>query len=327
MNKPLVSVIIPAFNSSDYIVDAIDSALQQTYRPIEVIVVDDGSTDDTREKLKSLIEDGKIRYQSQANRGLAAARNTGIKLAKGTYLQFLDADDLISPTKIEKQVRCLETSPAPAICGCDFRFFEGKNVSKLYGGDLYKGQFPLNSVAHLFEFETVIHRWLFSASLFDVVGNFEEDMPATEDWLMIWKLAASGTRFLYLDEPMALYRKHDKNMTCDFKRAAAGHLRALDHVERYQKQQGSSLYSKRELNALREAYHYELGLFYMRTKRLPRAWNHLLKALTLSSNRRQIKLLLMVALPALGSHALQWVKSADNRLWRWRAQLRKIFAG
>jgi glycosyltransferase involved in cell wall biosynthesis len=325
MTHPLVSIIIPAYNSSEYITEALESAFQQVYSPIEVIVIDDGSTDDTRQRLNSYIESGKISYQFQTNRGLAAARNTGIKLAKGEYLQFLDADDLISPIKIEKQVRCLESSPNRAICGCDFRFFAGSDVSNPYGGDAFKGEFPLNSACRLFEFETVIHRWLFPASLFSVFGGFEESMPATEDWLMLWKLAANGTRFIYLDEPLALYRKHNLNMTGNFERVSVGHLLAIKYVEQYQKQHRSSLYLKRDLNALRESYHYELGLFYMRTNRSPRAWYHLLKALVLAPNRRQVKLLLVATIPALGTRALSRVRSANDRLWRWRAHLRKTF--
>ena len=323
MDKSLVSIIIPAFNSSNYIVEAIESALRQTHSPVEVLVVDDGSTDDTKEKLSSYIESGKIRYQFQANRGLAAARNTGIKLAEGTYLQFLDADDLLSPTKIEKQVQHLENSPTPAVSGSDFRFFEGPNAANLFGGDSFKGAFPLESAEKLFEFQTVIHRWLFPASLIRTVGAFEETMPATEDWLMLWKLAANGTRFIYLDEPLALYRKHSLSMTADFERISAGHLLALEHVERHQKEHGLSLYSKHELNALRESYQYELGLFYMRTNRARRAWYHLLKALLLAPNRRQVKMLLVASIPALGVKAIDWADSADNRLWHWRAQLRK----
>ena len=165
MANPLVSVVIPSFNSGDYILEAIESVAQQTYLRVEVIVVDDGSTDDTVKKLRSLIETGKIHYTFQSNQGLAAARNTGIELAKGEYLQFLDADDLISPTKIEKQVQRLENSLEPAVCGSDFRCFEGTNADSLFGRDSCKGAFPIRSVEQLFEFETVIHRWLFPSSL------------------------------------------------------------------------------------------------------------------------------------------------------------------
>ena len=327
MEQPLVSVIIPAFNSSAYVLEAIASAHAQTYAPLEVIVVDDGSTDDTAEKLRGLIETGKIRYQFQANQGLGAARNTGIQLARGKYLQFLDADDLIAPTKIEKQVQHLENSALASVCGADFRCFEHANPSGLFGGDSFKGAFPLRSVAQLFEFETVIHRWLFPASLVCEAGGFETNMPATEDWLLLWKLAARDTRFEYVDEPLALYRKHGLAMTADFERLAVGHLLAIDEVERYQPCHRLSLYSKRELNALRESYHYELGLFYVCQNRSRRAWSHLLRALVLAPNRRQVKLLLLATIPAWGANAMSRAGSANERLWRWRAQLRKTFVG
>ena len=290
-------------------------------------MIDDGSTDDTAEKLRGLIETEGIHYQFQTNQGLGAARNTGIQLAKGKYLQFLDADDLIAPTKIERQVLRLESSSPSSVCGSDFRCFEHSNPSGLFAGDSFKGVFPLRSVARLFEFETVIHRWLFPASLMRDAGGFKTAMPATEDWLLLWKLAAEDTRFEYIDEPLALYRKHSLAMTADFERLAVGHLLAIDEVERYQKQHQLSLYSKRELNALRESYHYELGLFYVRQNRPRRAWSHLLKALVLAPNRRQVKLLLLATIPAWGSSAMSRAGSANERLWRWRAQLRKTFVG
>jgi len=327
LEQPLVSVIIPAFNSSDYVLEAIASAHAQTYAPLEVIIIDDGSADDTAEKLRDLIETGRIRYQFQTNQGLGAARNTGIKLARGKYLQFLDADDLIAPTKIEKQVQRLENSAQASVCGSDFRCFEHANPSGLFGGDSFKGAFPLRSVAQLFEFETVIHRWLFPASLVRDAGGFETNMTATEDWLLLWKLAAGDACFEYVDEPLALYRKHGLAMTADFERLAVGHLLAIDEVERHQRAQQLSLYSKRELNALRESYHYELGLFYVRQNRSRRAWSHLLKALVLAPNRRQVKLLLLATIPAWGADAMSRAGSANERLWRWRAQLRKTFVG
>src|SRR6185503_18885363 len=135
MEQTLVSVIIPSFNSSDYVLEAIASAHAQTYAPLEVIVVDDGSTDDTAQKLRDLIETGRIRYHFQTNQGLGGARNTGINLAGGKYLQFLDADDLIAPTKIEKQIQRLENSAPASVCGSDFRCFEHANPSGLFGGD------------------------------------------------------------------------------------------------------------------------------------------------------------------------------------------------
>ena len=328
VSKPLVSVIIPAFNSEAYLLAAIESVFQQTYSPIEIIVIDDGSTDRTRDLLEDLIASNRINYHHQSNRGLSAARNVGIRFAKGKYIQFLDADDVILPSKIEKQVKVLESSAVSSIVGTDFRFFDKSDLSNLYGGDRLKGLFPLREVERLFEFETVIHRWLFPAELFDSYSVFDENMPgAAEDWLVLWKLAARGTRFIYLDEPLALYRRHNDNITRNFEILADAHFLAISHVEKYQEQNKIALYSKKDLDALRETFHYGVGLHLLRRNRVLRAWKHLLRALFLSSNRRQVKLLLVASVPPLGAGAIGWVTSMDNRLWRWRAQLRKAFVG
>jgi glycosyltransferase involved in cell wall biosynthesis len=104
---PTVSVIIPTYNRANYICEAIDSILAQTYADYEIIVVDDGSTDGTRQALQRWIDDGTICYYYQENRGESAARNHGIRKARGQYIAFLDSDDLFLPTKFEKQVACL----------------------------------------------------------------------------------------------------------------------------------------------------------------------------------------------------------------------------
>ena len=100
---PEISVIIPTFNYGKYIERAIDSILTQTYQDFEIIVVDDGSTDNTKEIIRSKKSD-KIRYFYQENKGAPAARNKGIVESKGKYIAFLDADDEWLPTKLEKQV-------------------------------------------------------------------------------------------------------------------------------------------------------------------------------------------------------------------------------
>lgn len=108
---PRVSVIIPTFNCARYIVEAVESAVRQTYKDVEVIVVDDGSTDDTRGRLAPYLDAGTIRYITQDNAGPSAARNTGIRAATGTYLAFLDADDSIAPASLEKRAKFLDDHP------------------------------------------------------------------------------------------------------------------------------------------------------------------------------------------------------------------------
>ena len=108
---PRVSVIIPTYNRAGYLCESIESVLTQTYTDYEIIVVDDGSTDDTEEVLQLWIADGTIHYVWQENRGESAARNHGIELAIGEYIAFLDSDDLFMPTKLEEQVAYLDNHP------------------------------------------------------------------------------------------------------------------------------------------------------------------------------------------------------------------------
>ena len=114
--NPLVSVIIPLYNQKQYIGRAIKSVLRQTYSPIEIIVVNDGSTDNPHEILISYLD--KIRIITQSNKGLAAARNAGFNIAKGKYIQFLDADDTILKNKIETQTNILENNNDLGLTAC-----------------------------------------------------------------------------------------------------------------------------------------------------------------------------------------------------------------
>lgn len=106
--KPLVSIIIPTYNHGDVFEEAVDSCMQQTHKRIELIIIDDGSTDNTRGVYSQKFSRIKnIRYVYQKNKGVAVARNKGIKFSKGDYIQFLDADDLLLNTKLEVQLEHL----------------------------------------------------------------------------------------------------------------------------------------------------------------------------------------------------------------------------
>ncbi len=120
---PKVSVIIPTYNRAAYLLEALESVFAQTFEDYEIIVIDDGSTDDTRRVVQPLVDSGKIRYVYQENQGESAARNHGIRLAEGEYLAFLDSDDLMRPTKLEKQVAYLDAHPeAGMVHSCFERF-------------------------------------------------------------------------------------------------------------------------------------------------------------------------------------------------------------
>ena len=109
MDKPLVSVIIPAFNAAEYIRQTLNSVLAQTYQAMEVIVVDDGSSDATGAIVEEFVKkDARVQLVRQSNAGVGAARNTAIRMARGEYIAPLDADDIWFPEKLEKQVACME---------------------------------------------------------------------------------------------------------------------------------------------------------------------------------------------------------------------------
>src|SRR6516225_4031905 len=110
--KPLVSILIPAYNSQEWLAPTIESALDQTWTRKEIIVVDDGSKDRTLEIAKSFVAKG-VKVIEQSNQGAAAARNTAFAASQGDYIQWLDADDLLEPDKIEAQIRAIDAATTP----------------------------------------------------------------------------------------------------------------------------------------------------------------------------------------------------------------------
>ena len=217
MQKSLVSIIIPAYNARAYICEAVDSAIAQTYPQKEVIVVDDGSTDDTVQSLKSYIDAQKIIYFYQENKGLSAARNAGIRAAKGEFIAFLDADDIFLPEKLARQVAYLEAHPACGVCYCALAHFSEEAPEKMlklqyhyYSGDEV---FPRLLHANFINPLAVVAR----KSELDRVGLFDETYRRSEDWEYWVRLARQGVRFEYLSDVLANYRIRKTSMSYDWK--------------------------------------------------------------------------------------------------------------
>ena len=126
----LVSVIVPFYSHPEYLSQAIESVLGQTYERLELLIVDDGSPHDLTTVIEPYSSDSRIRAVRQENKGVAAARNTGIQLSRGAYLQFLDSDDWLASEKIACHVRALEAEPDVGLVFCPFHFAEGSNISE-----------------------------------------------------------------------------------------------------------------------------------------------------------------------------------------------------
>jgi glycosyltransferase involved in cell wall biosynthesis len=199
MNAPLVSVVIPTYNYSQYIVDAVEAALAQTYSNLEVIVVDDGSTDDTQEKLRPYF--GRIKYVFQRNQGAAAARNTGIQHASGEWIAFLDADDLWHPQKTEVQLRSIE--------GMNDVDFVAATVCDEFLDKLPEGA----SVQRLNVVDFLVNTLVGSPSVLvrrrciNEVGCFDASLRDAEDRDM-WLRIAARFKVVKVDSPCWIYRPH-----------------------------------------------------------------------------------------------------------------------
>ena len=210
--RPLVSVIMPAYNAEQYVDEAIESALAQTYRPIEVLVADDGSTDGTAEVVRGY---GKpVVYLHRENAGPAAARNLALEHAKGKYVAFLDADDLWHPRKLEAQVPLLEADPALGLCGAELRSFcNGEPVEWSPGppaGEVY--EIPGRTVIMRNRFST--SALLARAEAVKRAGGFDEDIFGPEDW-DLWRRVTAHWRAVHLRAVVAAYRERPGSISGD----------------------------------------------------------------------------------------------------------------
>jgi glycosyltransferase involved in cell wall biosynthesis len=221
--SPIVSVIIPAYNAENYILNTLNSVLVQTYKNIEIIIIDDGSTDNTL-KLIQPYESEKIKIITQKNLGASAARNNGIKCASGKYIQFLDADDLINNVKIEYQVKLLilnadhlslchtvhfNNEADPFLIPINHEWFsEGSDnpvdfLIKLYGGGLvgsgYGGMIQPNA-------------WLTPKKIIDEIGFWNEMKNPDDDGEFFCRALLASKGVVYSFESINYYRKFKTNL-------------------------------------------------------------------------------------------------------------------
>jgi len=204
-----VSVIIPTYNCGAFIIEALDSVFAQTFTDYEVIVVDDGSTDDTQGVVSRYGE--KVRYSYQENKGVAAARNTGIKNARGRFMAFLDADDVWLPKKLELQMRAISESDSIGIVACGlFCIREKDNIEKEVIPKNYpnKNQLIQELCCDPEVFFGAGSSVLVRRECFQRLGLFDENLHAAEDWDMCLRIAQSyDVRSVQL--PLLEYRVRD----------------------------------------------------------------------------------------------------------------------
>lgn len=221
---PLVSVIIPTYNSVAYVTAAVASVLAQTFADLEILVIDDGSTDETSEVMAGY--GTRVRYLRQENSGVAIARNRGIAESQGEYVAFLDADDTWFPRKLELQLEALRAHIEAGVCYSAFLVV----TSELKPIGVRRSERWASALEDLLLHGNVVGSIctvLAKRSLFQQAGGFDPLLSQCADWEM-WVRLAARTEFVYLDEPLVTYRQHDSNMSHNAPLLEKDSLRVLE---------------------------------------------------------------------------------------------------
>jgi GT2 family glycosyltransferase len=207
-DDPLVSVVTPVYNGADYIAQAIESVLIQSYPRVELIIVDDGSTDATRDVVAAF-EDERIKYIYKENGGASSARNLAIKEATGEYIMPLDADDMITPDFIVKHLRQFQSDPNADLVYCDVLLIDsaGKPIKVMEKPEY---QDRRSMVRDLFQagHPVIPFRLGIRRSVFDKIGFYDENLTVAEDYDMIRRFVKAGLNARHLPEPLHLRRMH-----------------------------------------------------------------------------------------------------------------------
>ncbi|MBD0302712.1 MAG: glycosyltransferase [Tolypothrix sp. T3-bin4] len=249
---PIISVVIPAYNSEKTIRDTIESVLQQSFKDFELIVIDDGSQDSTYQVVSSF-SDPRVRVFSYPNAGVSASRNRGITKANGEFLAFLDADDLWTPDKLEAQLRALEDNPQAAVA------YSWTDYIDESGQFLHPGNHP-TATGDVYS-DLLVNDFLENGSnplirreALRKVGGFDESLCGPEDWELFIRLAACYP-FVVVPRSQILYRLSINSISFNLTRQEA---QCLQVIERAFNQAPESL---RHLKPLSIANLYQYLLF------------------------------------------------------------------
>ena len=208
---PKVSIIVPCYNQAQYLNEALQSVLDQSYINWECIIVNDGSPDNTEEVAKKWVDkDARFIYWYKENGGVSSARNFGIEKATGAYIQFLDSDDVLGETKLELSLNQIHSNKNIEIVVSNFRMFIDNPL---------KTSSPYCSLSdQLLNFESLLYEWnsflsipihcgFFKTSLFESI-RFPENMSAQEDWIVWVSVFKTACIAVFVDKPLAFYRKN-----------------------------------------------------------------------------------------------------------------------
>ena len=208
MPQPLVSIIIPCYNAVPWLAETLESALAQTHSPTEIIVVDDGSRDDSL-ALARTFEPRGVRVVAQANAGASAARNHGLRLARGGFIQFLDADDFISPDKIAAQLAFLSARPAGTLATCAWgRFQIDPAAAQFVDTAVFRDFAPVEFLVLAGDTGAMMHpsSWLLPRVIADKAGPWNETLSLNDDGEYFCRVLLASLGMAYCPDGRSYYR-------------------------------------------------------------------------------------------------------------------------
>jgi len=236
MKYPSITIIIPCFNQSNFLVQCLKSISEQTFNDWECIIVDDGSTDETREIVNQFEnKDKRFTYIYQDNQGVSSARNYGYKASKGKYIQFLDGDDFLALNKLKLQYEFMQNNPDVGVCYTNHEhYYEKTNSTKQYKFKILDGC-PLSEL--LYEWDRgvslPIHSALIRKSIW-LPGELPYPLDYNsryEDWIFWIKIASKGIIFKFLNENMAFYRIHNSNFSTNWEQITSNFIKAMFYIK------------------------------------------------------------------------------------------------
>ena len=313
-SNPLVSIVIPTYNRRQFVADAIDSCLAQTYGNCEIIVVDDGGSDDTEEFLQARYGTS-IRYTYQENQGPGIARNRGIKAAHGDFVHFLDADDQLHERKIELGLEAFRKHPDVAVVYTHYQQVASDGQTPVETG-------PFEGYTEDVYCELLRQtgcRILPSSSMFRsaalrAVGGFADDVKfrSAEDWDLFLRLALRF-RFHGIDAPLVYRRMHSDMISDDKLAGAYGRLKTIQNARRHGRERCMTAAEYDELEAAR---HHVYALYLWRAQDHKDARHHFLRAAQLFPPLARQRRLYAFYTRFLPAASLDWTLALVHRIRR-----------
>ncbi len=295
----MVSIIIPCYNQAQYLEDSLQSVLEQTYTNWECIIINDGSPDNTDEiARKWIVKDGRYIYLNKKNEGVSSSRNLGIKTAKGDFIQFLDADDLLANDKIALSIAAVQKHQVAVVCSNYLMFKESIAEALPAFSQIEKFEFTFYNLARYWNngFTVPIHCWFFKTTLFENI-QFPLGLTAQEDWAVWLRIFQKEPKTIYIPQQLAFYRINPNGRT-----KTGGFFNETIEAVNYLK----SFLNEVEFQTLYEAViiRYNEGMLYWRNREI-----NLKKSNTYQFGLVSKKIIKKIGLLSVAKQLFQYFKS------------------